>query len=246
MEVLILFIFLGGLTVILFSLIKKKSTETIKKYPVQTRVIEYFMHNAIIGGRNYAGSMKYDADYDELVKSQISINDVKTRAFVKLGLDESELTEIEPIHFENYYFGSEDDIDEYVKYSITSSWNRPEQMRNSNVMIGIGKDGKLRSSVYQVTWLFSTPKQVCVYQEIIYLHKNETDEITRQFLWKHITSMTGLRNTLKIKSQSGQISEKVDVFQLSVAGDSFICSMTPTDYTTKAINAMKQRLLEFS
>ena len=217
---------------------------TNKNLPVKTRVINYFVNKTVLPGETaWRGNVKEDGAYDELVKNHININDVKMRAIEKLGLDESELTEIEPFHFENYFFGTDDDISEFMSIKVKNEY----QYQKANIIIGIGSDGKLRSSAYQVSWLFSTPKQVCIYQEIIYLHKNETDEITRQFLWKHITSITSLRNTLKFKTQSGQgKTEKVDVFHLTVAGDSFTCSMTPTDYTSKAINAMKQRLLDFS
>jgi hypothetical protein len=235
----------------IYFIYKKNASGTNKNNPVTDQVAEYFVKRTSLSGPHPWGGAKYDDEYDELVKNQISIDEVKTRAFEKLGLDKSELTEIEPIHFENYYFGNDDDIDQFVDVvmsvsTLADNRERKRKWQNANIIMGIGKDGKMRSSAYQVTWLFSTPKQVCIYQEIIYLHKNETDEITRQYLWKHITSITGLRNTLKKKKKSGQKTEKVDVFQLTVAGDTFICYMTPTDYTTKSINAMKQRLLDFS
>jgi hypothetical protein len=205
------------------------------KNDLEKWVITYFKYYTVFPGYNFTRNVnkKFDAEYDELVKKQISVESIKTKALGKLGLDESELTEIEPIHFEDYYYDL-DDIDE-------NSSRSPD----ANIMIGVGKDGKFRTSAYQVTWLFATAKQICIYQEIFYLHKNESDEITRQFLWKHITSITSLRNTLKITQKNGQQkSQKVDVFQVVVPGDVFTCSMEPTGYTQRAIQAMRQRLVD--
>ena len=244
-------IFLSIVGVIVYFFIKKQSSGINTNAPVQTRVIQYFVQKTVFpGNANYTGNVKFDTEYDELVKSQVSIDEVKGRAFEKLGLDESELTEIEPIHFENYYYGTEADIEDFLnRISIMNAQQmllRPSKesiYRQANIIIGEGKDGKLRSSAYQVTWLFTTPKQVCIYVEIIYLHKNEIDEITRQFLWKHIASIHASRKTLKIKGKS----EKFDTFCLNIAGgEHFECSMIPTDYTSRSINAMKQRLIDYS
>ncbi len=54
----------------------------------------------------------------------------KQRALKKIGLDETEVSEIPPVHFEGYQFG---DTNTYVKQ---------------------GQDRRRGSSAYQVSWLF--------------------------------------------------------------------------------------------
>ena len=241
--VILFWIFYGG-----FKMSQKQGLSGVNaNSSVQTRVIQYFLQKTVISGTaNYYGNAKEDVAYDELVKNQISIDEVKTRAFEKLGLDKSELTEIEPIHFEDYYFGYDDDIEQFVTLIVsgrgTSIFESVEQKwKKANIMMGVGRDGKFRSSAYQVTWLFSTQKQVCIYQEIFYLHKNETEENIKKFLWKHVTSINSQRKSLKI----GQKQEKIDTLCLNVmGGESFECSMTPTNATNRAINAITQKLSE--
>ncbi len=93
----------------------------------QKNVIRYF---AVEGCLSKTIS---DQQYDELVKSQISKLDFKKDALDKIGLDESELQEIEPVNFEGWVYDKEFNVS-YAK---------------------MGKDSKWRSSAYQVSWLFS-------------------------------------------------------------------------------------------
>ena len=87
-----------------------------------------------------------DVDYNELVKSKISNQDFKQKALEKIGLDETELQEIDPVHFENWAFGKDNNVS-YAKR---------------------GKDGVWRSSAYQVSWLFFSSTQVYLYQNTIH------------------------------------------------------------------------------
>ena len=240
----------GIILAIIFSRKHKKNKEKIasmsdeekKAINVKKHTRNYFTNDTTLPGVKggaYA-SLKSDAEYEKIVKSHFSIEETKNRALETLGLDESEITEIDPIFFEDYYFGTDEDIEQFLEYRMNFA---PISFNTNydylNIMLGIGKDGKLRSSAYQVTWLFSTPKQVCVYQKIFYLHKGETEEINRLFPWKHVTSISTSRKSLKLKG------EKRDYFLLNVAGsEPFECTMVPTDKITRAIFAISQKLLE--
>ena len=188
-------------------------------------------------------SDKQEKDFEKLINEYFStnlINSIRTEAIEVLGLDESELTAISPIHIEDYYYDWEE-VEQKLSLWLalgTSGRVRREDVfkKDDNVLVGIGyQDKKLRSSAYQVTWIFPTLKRLSVYQKIFFLHKKETDETTRMFVWKHITSITATQNTINTKGKS----EKVDIFKIVVPGDEFICTMNTTEYTKRAIQAMK-------
>ncbi len=80
-----------------------------------------------------------DAEYDEMVLAVLRSNDYKKKALDKIGLDEDQVKEIEPVHFEGF---------QYDKQSLAKQ----------------GDDGKYRSSKYQVSWLFFSSTQVYLYQ----------------------------------------------------------------------------------
>ena len=183
-----------------------------------------------------------DQEFEKLIREYFStelIQSFRTEAIDALGLDVSELTAISPIHFEDYYYDWEEverKMSLWLSFSTGGKVNRDDVFkRDDNVLLGIGYDKKLRSSAYQVTWIFPTLKRLSVYQKIFYLHKKETEETTRMFVWKHITSITATQNTIKTEGKA----EKVDIFKIVVPGDEFICTMNTTEYTKRAIQAMK-------
>ena len=215
----------------------------------EDRVIDYFSKHADIPGRR--SSMKNatkDEEFDAIVANSISKDEVRIRAVAELGLDESQLIEIEPIYFDNYYYGTPEDVEDVLEifYNVKLTLNdlsdktQRKKLKEVDVIIGTGKDGKLRSSVYQVTWLFSTQNQICIYQEVIRLHNKETEKITRQFLWRNIVSITGSQSTLRVK----EVTERYDTFRIVVPGDEFTCSMFASEYTRRSINAIRQKLTE--
>jgi len=231
--------------------VQKKEQERIKNLSLEDRLKEksiyYFINSShtihpMLGSTVY-GEDKADKEYDDLIKEYFTdslIDAIRTEAIEKLGLDESELTAITPFHFEEFYFDWEE-IEQ--KFSIWIDMQRTEKFpkkylvikRDDNVLVGFGNDKKLRSSAYQVTWIFPTQKRLSVYQKIFFLHKKDTSEITRMFVWKHITSMTAGQNSIKSKDKV----EKIDCFKIIVPGDEFICTMDTSDYTKRAIQAMK-------
>jgi hypothetical protein len=77
---------------------------------------------------------------------------------------------------------------------------------------------------------------------------------TQEYFYRDITSFSTKSKTVEETSWKGggcmskpkkEIkTENVDIFSLSVAGDSFFASMTQSDETTKGIRAMQQKLRE--
>lgn len=187
---------------------------------VQKKVIRYFTVDGCLS------KTMSDAEYDELVKSTISSQDFKKKALDKIGLDESELKEIDPVHFEGWAYGNN------VSYAKR------------------GKDGNWRSSAYQVSWLFFSSTQVYLYQNTIHFDKDDKKVATEEYFYKDITNFSTSTDTVETPywdpKQKKFLRENIDSnrFALTVPGDKFYCSLEQNDYTERAIQAMKAKLRE--
>jgi len=186
----------------------------------QKKVIRYF---AVEGCLSKTMS---DVQYDELVKSTISKQDFKKKALDKIGLDESELKEIDPVHFEGWAYGNN------ISYAKR------------------GKDGNWRSSAYQVSWLFFSSTQVYLYQNTIHFDKDDKKVATEEYFYKDITNFSTSTDTVETPywdpKQKKSLLENIDLncFVLIVFGDKFYCSLEQNDYTERVIQAMKAKLRE--
>ncbi len=186
----------------------------------QKKVIRYF---AVEGCLSKTMS---DAQYDELVKTTISKQDFKKQALNKIGLDESELKEIDPVHFEGWAYGNN------ISYAKR------------------GKDGNWRSSAYQISWLFFSSTQVYLYQDTIHFDKDDKKVATEEYFYKDITNFATSTDTVETPywdpKQKKSLLENIDSnrFALTVPGDKFYCSLEQNDYTERAIQAMKAKLRE--
>ncbi|MGM9522256.1 MAG: hypothetical protein ACI3VB_07255 [Oscillospiraceae bacterium] len=193
--------------------------------PDQQKVIKYFYGS---GGCLSAGLK--DDEYEAMVKAKASSIDFKQKALNKIGLDESEVNEIEPVHFEGYLF---DDKSAYARR---------------------GKDGLWRSSKYQVSWVFFSSTQVYVYQYTFNMDEEGKKESTEEYFYKDITNFSTSSDTVEKEavekvSCTGKATYRrynVDTnrFALIVPGDKFYCSMDQNDYTESAIQGMKAKLRE--
>ena len=104
--------------------------------PEQQKVIKYFY-----GAGGCLSKGLSDEEYDSMVMNAARSMDFRQKALNKIGVDESEVKEIEPVHFESYYFTNKND-----------NLNR------------FGNDYKWRSSEYMITWVFFGDSQIYVYQ----------------------------------------------------------------------------------
>lgn len=187
----------------------------------QKKVIRYFMRSGLL-----AFGLLKDEEYDQLVISKINSFDFKKKALSKIGLDESELQEIEPVNFEGYYFDG--------KHTF-SKW---------------GKDRKWRSSAYQVSWLFFSSTQVYVYQYTLNLDEDGKKETTEEYFYKDITNFQTVSDTIETPvwdpKKKKFVLENIDKnrFSITVPGEKFFCSMEQNDSTERAIQAMKAKLRE--
>lgn len=187
----------------------------------QKKVIRYFMRDGFL-----AFGLLKDEEYDELVAKKVKSMDFKQKALSKIGLDESELQEIEPVTFEGYYFDPK---------KTFSKW---------------GKDKEWRSSAYQISWLFFSSSQVYLYQYTFNMDEEGKKELTEEYFYKDITNFQTISDTVetpvwdKDKDKAVLVNVDKNHFAITVPGDKFLCSMEQNDYTERAVQAMKAKLRE--
>lgn len=188
----------------------------------QKKAIRYFMREGCL-----AFGLLKDEEYDALVMNLIKSMNFKQKALNKIGLDESELQEIDPVNFEGFYF--DDGTKTFSK---------------------LGKDKKWRSSAYQISWLFFSSTQVYLYQYTFNTDEDGKQELTEEYFYKDITNFQTSTDTIETPTWDPKKDKKILVnvdsnrFTLSVPGDKFKCSMQQNDYTERAIQAMKAKLRE--
>ena len=187
----------------------------------QKAVIRYFCNDPACLSKKPMS----DAEYDQMVLNVLNSNDYRQKALNKIGLDEDQVKEIEPVHFEGF---------QYDKQSLAK----------------LGKDGKYRSSKYQVSWLFFSANQVYLYQNTFNMDEDGKKEATEEYFYKDITNFSTSSDTVETpfydKEKDKEVLKNVDSnrFAITVPGDKFYCSLEQTDYTERAIQGMKAMLRE--
>jgi hypothetical protein len=193
--------------------------------PEQQSVIKYFFG----AGGCFNKGLADDA-YESMVMAKAKSIDFKKKAIDKIGLDESQLNEVPPVHVEDYVFDAKN---AYARY---------------------GKDGIWRSSQYQVTWLFFSSTQVYVYQYTFNMDEDGKKEQTEEYFYKDITNFSTTSDTTEKETVSKvsctgkatyvRTNVEMNRFQLSAMGDKFYCAMKQSDYIEKSVQGMKQKLRE--
>ncbi len=194
----------------------------------QKKVIKYFYGEG--GCLSYISPGLKDADYDAMLTEKIKSMDFKRKALNKIGLDESEVTEIEPVHFEQFAYES------------------------PNILAKLGKDGKWRSTCYQLSWIYFSSTQIYVYQYTLNMNDDSKKESTEEYFYKDITNFSTVSDTVE-KSVAVKVSCKGEVtygrknidtdrFAVVVPGDKFLCAMTANEKSESSIQGMKAMLRE--
>ncbi len=166
-----------------------------------------------------------DAEYDAMIQAVLNSNDYKQNAINKIGLDESEIQEIEPVHFEGFV------------YDKNSFYKRCD-------------DGKERSSKYQVTWIFFSATQLYLYQNTFNMDEDGRKQRTEEYFYKDITNFSTVSETEEVPQYDNKQKKDVLVnvnstsFSIIVPGDKLLCSMEQNEYTENSIKGMKAMLRE--
>lgn len=170
--------------------------------------------------------------YQEKVNARLRTLNTKQMALKKLGIDEDEVREIEPVSFEGYVFT--DKSDNLVARASTNTWV---------------------SSDYQITWLFFGEKELFIYQYSFSMTSDSKRENTMQYFYQDVTNFAAASDThqkwvsepkggCSVGNEYRQVSADADEFKIVVPGDTLRCSMTPTDSTDAAIRGMRNKLRE--
>lgn len=170
--------------------------------------------------------------YLEKVEEKLASLDTKQMALNKLGLEETEVSEIEPICFEGFHFSNK--IDNLVAKTPALTWV---------------------SSEYQITWLFFGSKELFIYQYTFSMISDSKKENTVQYFYQDITNFSTATETYQkiVGVLDGgctggitymQVSTDSEEFKIVVPGDELRCPMTPSDKTDAAIRGMREKLRE--
>ena len=214
----------------------KLQVETLKrgKSPEQKRAIDFFFDLGSKGcgclSRNSTMSI---SEYINLVQSKVNKLDTKTMALSKIGLDESEVKEIEPICLSSFVY----DDDVYVK-------------AENDIVV---------SSQYSISWIFFSATQIYTYKYIFDTTSDNTWEITNDFFYTDITCFTTVRAVkekidLEIKGCvlsslfSGDNYVKhnyvVDTLEIIVPGTTYKFGMRNSEKFEPSVQAAKAMLRE--
>jgi hypothetical protein len=220
-ELAIILLIVGAVMYLKLSADPKELKERSKgRSAEQKEALRYFFNDGCLQKK------VSDEKYDAMVQAKIKSLNAKTKAMAKIGLDESQVKEIEPVHFEGFHFDP--------KKTFTKK----------------GKDGKWRTSAYQISWLFFSSTQVYLYRYTFNMDEDGKNETTEEYFYKDITNFSTSSDTVETPRWDPKakktILENVDTnrFALTVPGDKFYCSMEQSDYTERAIQGMKAKLRE--
>ena len=163
-----------------------------------------------------------DKEYEQIVERLLASQDTYHRALDKIGLDESQLQEIEPVKFCGY-----DDSD-FVKFTVK---------------------GEYRTNKIMVAHLFFSDTQVYLYKIIFDTMKNDVYECNEECYYSDIVKLRSVVNTKEhfkrkgcLKAKWKRIPYQIQRFELFVPGTSFACC-TDGDIS-KQVEAMTFKVRE--
>ncbi len=221
---LLVILIVAAIGVIVFFKMKSDPKELKKLYkdrtPDQKDAIRYFM------ARGCLKKTLSDSGYDELVRRKVDSLNLRAKAISKIGLDEDEIKEIDPVCLEGYRFENA-----YQRYGDDKLW---------------------RSSKYEVTWIFASDKQLYVYSYQFNLDEDGKRERTEEYFWKDITNFSTITETREVgvdwDSKKGEYTSRKNIdtqdFAIVVPGDKYICAARQDESVETAIRAMKAKLRE--
>ena len=187
---------------------------TAGKSPDQVKAIEYFLKQP-----GCMSKVISDDEYNSMVIRKRDSLNLRAKALSKIGLDESEVSEIPPANFEGFVFDKA-----YAKQRANGSWV---------------------SSSYQVAWLFFSSTQIYIYRYTFNMDDDKKQESTDEFFYKDVTSFS---TTSENETARGVGNQKIEIetnkFKMVVPGDKILVSMDGVSNSEQIIQAMKQKLRE--
>lgn len=201
----------------IFNSPKEKYVRSVSggKTPEQKKTIRYFVETLF-------GKWSSDEEYENYLESLLDREGSKAHAMIKLGIDEEEVHEIEPVMMEGYLFD-----------------NTAYQKRRK-------KDGKWVSSGFELSWLFFGESQVYIYTKTIYTDETRAKEDTMEYFYKDITAFKTGSENVDIYDKITNKHDYVNTtnFQVVVPGDSKMIAVRDAGTLEHSIQGMKQLLRE--
>ena len=209
---------------------EKAQLITLKKgkTPEQQRCIDFFFHDDKSGCLSSNTTTYTLGEYQTLVARKCAELNLRQKAINKIGLDESQIQEIEPIVLTSFRF----DDDSYIKV----------------------KDKAVVSSKYSVSWIFFSREQLFTYTFILDMTSDNTWEYTNDYFYTDITSISTSRlvkEKIDITIGSGCLNGNkdnvtksnyvIDSLEITAAGvkDSFTMrNSTTMEESVQAVKAM--------
>lgn len=204
----------------------------------QKACIDFFAsdYNLGCGGCLSSARVMSMEEYQKRVGARSASLDLRNRAIAKVGLDESEISEIAPICLSAYVF---DDL----------FWTKAE-------------NGVAVSSQFCVTWLFFSSTQMYVYSYTFDMISDNTVEETHDFFYQDITCFKTINKLVEkivneekscLKNPKGCLglgdstykqNYIVDILEITVPGKSYAVWMRDAGSQTQSIQAAKAMLRE--
>lgn len=159
-------------------------------------------------------SIPSDSQYDAEVAKKLAR--LKEQALNKLGLDEDEVKEIEPISFHNYV------------YKGASNYK-------------VGQDKQYRTNKYEAVMLFFSQSEVHCYKYRFDTTEDKKTEETDVYFYRDVVSVATASDEVKLGDQS----LNYEYFKLTTAGGTALTvSLQDVDNAQRSINAMRSLLKE--
>ena len=207
--------------------------ELIKgKNPEQVKALKFF-HGVPVNEGCFKKEYMSDSGYMQIVKAKQDQSGLRDRALQKLGIDEDQVKEIEPVCFEGFRY-------EYSKLEPYTSF-----LGNTPV-----------SSMYETTWLFFGDDQVYVYNHAFDTTDDTLVDTTQEYFYKDITAFATRSDNVQRKvwmvkkkgcssyRESQMKNVNSELFRIVVPGEVFECAYRDIGGAAQQVAAMKQKLRE--
>ena len=221
-------------------------TELKGRTDEQKSIIKYFNKESGGCGGCLGGGLfgTKDKDFDNILHSHIGKLNIYEMALQKLGVDESQIKEIDPILLDGFFFDHPRFIGAAsVAYALGDSVKALDKMEIDPIgtYVKKGADGVYRFSKYKFSYLLFSIKQLYIYSYRFDLTNFRTYEETVEFFYKDIDSIRVITkvNDRQIygKGCLGFLDISYETFtypelQITVPGASFSCSLKTENENT--------------
>lgn len=185
----------------------------------QRQNIAYLFNKpAVAGGCFKSAQFMTDEEYMRRVMEKKKSLGLFAKAIEQLGLDPETQWEIPPIELQNFIYEKE-----WVKQTKNGNWV---------------------SSAYQVTWLFFTDDQICIYQMIFNTDENPIKDMTEEYYYQDVTAVS-VRTETETSTQINGTTQNVQTTKLGlvVPGSTYMIAVNDNDNAFReAVKAMRFKI----